>query len=332
MKDLTASLRQISNIIKKCIDITDEAGNIIFSSDCTRIGSRNKDAKRTNSIHNSIALGLYIHMDGSSVEEIGLAKLILKDLIAEVTADNYQQLLINIMDGHKYSGDLCSKFHIPVNRDYKVYCVSEITDEHFHDTYTLVWNSFYESSHIWVFPYDNNIVLLTEADNLNDNTSQTANTIKDMINSEMYIDVCIGVGNSYAGLFNISKSYIEAKEAIRVGKKFNYPYDIYIYKDLLTERIISSLTKESLKEFISEMLARNIDEALNEEMVKTIQVMFKNNLNISDSSRALYIHRNTLLYRIEKIQKITGIDIRKFEDAVVLKLYLIMQSINIDID
>jgi len=330
MKDLTASLKQISKIINKSVDITNEAGVIIYSSHCQRVGNIVENSGEISGFHNCLIHGLYIHMVDSSSEEMGLVKLILKDAITEVTAINYQQLLINIMNGYKYNEDCCKRFNIPFNEDYIVYCISKIDNEFFDDAYTLILNSFYENDHFWVLPYEDNIVVLELVDDLLHNINKTASIIKDMINTEMYIDICIGVGNIKKGILNIRQSYNEASEAIEIGKKFNYPNDIYVYKDLLAERIISNLTEETLKELVRDMLVRNLDKIMDEEIIKTIYAMFKNNLNISDSSKSLYIHRNTLLYRIEKIQKITGIDIRKFEDAVILKLYLIVNSLNVD--
>jgi carbohydrate diacid regulator len=164
------------------------------------------------------------------------------------------------------------------------------------------------------------MLMLERLDDEIDSIESNARMIKDMINAELYTQVYIGIGNTCLGLMNIKDSMEQGWEAIKVGRMFNLPDDIFMFRDILPERIISLIPEEKCEELAGRILSDETNHVLDGEMIRTVEVFFKNNLNISDSARILYIHRNTLLYRLDKLQKATGLDVRKFEDAVTFKL------------
>ena len=325
MKNLTTSIKKIADIVKKNVYIASEMGHITHSSDAsiegTVIGSFDLSCCKLLDAGNK----LYICIDNGSPEEIELVKLILQDELSEGTADNCQQFLINIVDGTDVPEEYYRRFNLPFDDRYRVYCISVPKGELFHDAYSLVSNSFYGDDNIWVFPYENDIILLEKSDNTLDRAGSNAEMIRDMANTEIYAHVYIGIGNAYEGILNIRQSFREAKEAIRIGRLYNLPREIFILKDLLAERIVSLIPRDRVEELAGNVLKGDINSVLDGEMIRTVETFFKSNLNVSDSSRILYIHRNTLLYRLDKLEKATGLDIRKFEDAVVFKLSYLLK-------
>lgn len=327
MKDITTSLKMLSETIKKTIDITNRTGFIMYSSDSVRVGSVVNNFDCISSLSLDKRHNLFIHIENTDMEVSQLVRLILKDKIPEGAAENYQQFLTNIMDGYNYSEEDCRQFKLPYNCNYIVYCIGLFSEEYFNNAYSLISNSFCENNSFRVFPSGNNIIVLEKVDNFTDSVRTNAETIKDIVNSELYTDVWIGIGNIHTGIMSIGKSLYEAREAARIGKLFNIPKGIYIFRDILIERMVAQIPGDKVQELINEIFLENIGQALDEELIRTAQIMFQNNLNISDSSKVLYIHRNTLLYRLDKIQKHTGLDIRRFEDAVIFKLGLLLKSI-----
>jgi len=123
---------------------------------------------------------------------------------------------------------------------------------------------------------------------------------------------------------DVSKSYKEAKMALDVGKIFYAEKDVVAYSTLGIGRLIYQLPVNLCKIFIDEIFGDNDLSDLDEESLTTIQKFFENNLNVSETSRQLFVHRNTLVYRIEKLQKSTGLDLRCFEDALTFKIALMV--------
>lgn len=153
---------------------------------------------------------------------------------------------------------------------------------------------------------------------------QIAHTIEDMINTEIMINVKISIGTVVQELKDVSKSYKEAKMALDVGKIFYSERNIIAYTTLGIGRLIYQLPVNLCKMFIEEIFGDHIPDDLDEETLHTINKFFENNLNISETSRQLFLHRNTLVYRIEKLQKSIGLDIRTFDDALTFKIALMV--------
>lgn len=153
---------------------------------------------------------------------------------------------------------------------------------------------------------------------------KTARTIVDMVNSEAMVSVKVSYGTIVEDLKEISKSYKEAQMAMDVGKIFYNEKTIVGYNTLGIGRLIYQLPTSLCELFMKEIFGDNIPDNLDEEMLATINKFFENNLNVSEASRQLYIHRNTLVYRIEKLMKSTGLDIRNFDDALTFKIALMV--------
>jgi carbohydrate diacid regulator len=123
---------------------------------------------------------------------------------------------------------------------------------------------------------------------------------------------------------HLSQSYKEAQLAMEVGRIFLPDRHVLSYDRLGIGRLIFQLPVNLCKVFLHETFARNIFEELDEETMLTIRHFFENDLNISETARQLFIHRNTLVYRLEKLQKTTGLDIRKFDEAMTFKIAMMV--------
>ncbi|MBQ7066206.1 MAG: helix-turn-helix domain-containing protein [Lachnospiraceae bacterium] len=153
---------------------------------------------------------------------------------------------------------------------------------------------------------------------------EVCRTIVDMINSEAMIKVKVAYGNIVEELKDVSKSYKEAKMALDVGKIFYVDKDVVSYGTLGIGRLIYQLPVNLCQMFIEEIFGQQRPDNLDEETLTTVNTFMENNLNVSETARKLFVHRNTLLYRLEKLQKSTGLDIRVFDDALTLKIALMV--------
>ena len=151
-----------------------------------------------------------------------------------------------------------------------------------------------------------------------------ANEILAMLKGEGLKDFHIAYGTIISDMKEVSKSYKEAKLALDVGKIFFTEKDIVAYNTLGIGRLIYQLPIPLCKMFIREIFEGKSPDNFDDETLTTINKFFENSLNVSETSRQLYIHRNTLVYRLDKIQRITGLDLRVFEDAITFKIALMV--------
>ena len=133
----------------------------------------------------------------------------------------------------------------------------------------------------------------------------------------MYKRQVVGIGTVVDSIKDLARSFKEAQVALEVGKVFDTEKTIVSYNNLGIARLIYQLPTTLCEMFLKEVFKRGSIESLDHETLFTIQRFFENNLNVSETSRKLFVHRNTLVYRLEKIKKITGLDLREFEDAIV---------------
>lgn len=153
---------------------------------------------------------------------------------------------------------------------------------------------------------------------------KTANVILDMLNTEAMSKVHIAFGTIVNDIREVSKSYKEAKMALDVGKIFYSEKNIVAYSKLGIGRLIYQLPIPLCQMFIKEIFDGKSPDEFDDETLSTINKFFENSLNVSETSRQLYIHRNTLVYRLDKLQKSTGLDLRVFDDAITFKIALMV--------
>ncbi|MGI6107475.1 MAG: PucR family transcriptional regulator [Lachnospiraceae bacterium] len=173
---------------------------------------------------------------------------------------------------------------------------------------------------------EKNIILVHElkaTENYEDLT-KTAQMIVDMLNTEAMSQVHVAYGTIVPELKDVSRSYKEAKMALDVGKIFYSEQNVAAYNKLGIGRLIYQLPIPLCRMFIKEIFQGKSPDDFDEETLNTINKFFENSLNVSETSRQLYIHRNTLVYRLDKLQKTTGLDLRVFDDAITFKIALMV--------
>ena len=153
-----------------------------------------------------------------------------------------------------------------------------------------------------------------------------ARQIEETLKTELFIKTVIGIGTVAEHLRSLADSYKEAQTAIDVCKVFDTEKSIINYENLGIGRLIYQLPTTLCDIFLSEVFKKNSIDSLDQETLFTINKFFENNLNVSETSRKLFVHRNTLVYRLEKIKKLTGLDLREFDHAIVFKVALMVRK------
>ena len=173
---------------------------------------------------------------------------------------------------------------------------------------------------------EKNIILVKEVkqNETYEDLNKTAKIILDMLNTEAMTKVYVSYGTVVSEIKDVSRSYKEAKMALDVGKIFYSGRNVVAYNNLGIGRLIYQLPMPLCKMFIKEIFEGKSPDDFDEETLATINKFFENNLNVSETSRQLYIHRNTLVYRLDKLQKTTNLDLRVFEDAITFKIALMV--------
>ncbi|MDR3598646.1 helix-turn-helix domain-containing protein [Clostridium sp.] len=204
--------------------------------------------------------------------------------------------------------------------------IKEVMPEIKEDTYFITINlkdkviealdvlkNIYNSTDVIILNYEDTIVLIGVFEDINEHVSSISETVYVSLYEKCYLSYCRI--QDYESIYNL---YNENMYKINLAKKYNLSIMIFGSNSLLFEKIMDKLNEE-----IKEKILSNFDEnfsKLDEDMIKTIEVFFKLDLNLSEASKGLYVHRNTLIYRLDKIEKYTGYDIRKFNDAVLFKI------------
>ncbi len=191
----------------------------------------------------------------------------------------------------------------------------------------LLGGMFSTQSGDYITAVDESNVILIKALEIGEDygaVERTAQTIVDMMNTEAMMNVRVAYGTIVNELKDVSKSYKEAKMALDVGKIFYVERKVNSYSALGIGRLIYQLPVNLCKIFINEIFGAEAPLDFDDETLTTINKFFENNLNVSETSRQLYVHRNTLVYRIEKLEKSTGLDIRTFDDALTFKIALMV--------
>ena len=189
-----------------------------------------------------------------------------------------------------------------------------------------------------LFPDRNNdfVLSVSESDlvlvkQLQENTEsreliRQARMIEEAIANELNIRTVIGIGTISGHIRELARSYKEAQVAIEVGKVFETEKTIINYENLGIGRLIYQLPTTLCEMFLQEVFKKNPIDSLDQETLFTINKFFENNLNVSETARKLFVHRNTLVYRLEKIKKLTGLDLREFDDAITFKVALMVKK------
>lgn len=235
-------------------------------------------------------------------------------------------VLDNILPGDIYAKARELHFNSGVNR--VVFLIRVLSGNDI-SVYDIIQNLFPDKHKDFIFNInEKDIVLVKEVrDNIESkDLEKLANSIVDTLSGEFYTPSSVGIGTIVPGIKDLAKSFREAHVALEVGKVFDTEKNVVNYDNLGIARLIYQLPPTLCNMFLGEVFKRGSIESLDQETLFTIQRFFENNLNVSETSRKLFVHRNTLVYRLEKIKKLTGLDLREFDDAIVFKVALMVKK------
>ncbi len=186
----------------------------------------------------------------------------------------------------------------------------------------MISNIFPDRERNIIVEMDNNTVAYLVELNEDENSQifmEYSKQIADTIEEELMVTVKTGIGSIASNLGQMALSYQNAATAVSVGSIFEFENKNFDFNTLGIGKMIYNSEKRILEDFLRETVSKKTFELLDDEMIKTVRCFFTNNLNISETARQMYLHRNTLVYRIEKVLKLTGLDLRNFDDAVSFK-------------
>lgn len=220
------------------------------------------------------------------------------------------------------------KLHIAIEARRVVFMI-ETKYEKDNNALETVKNLFAVNTKDFITAVDEKNIILVKELKENDGADELNNTAKilvDMLNTEAMTQVRVSYGTIVTDIKELSKSYKEAKMALDVGRIFYAERSIVAYSTLGIGRLIYQLPLPLCEMFMKEVFGDELPDTFDDETLFTIYKFFENNLNVSETARQLYVHRNTLVYRLEKLQKSTGLDIRVFDDALTFKIALMVVS------
>jgi len=211
----------------------------------------------------------------------------------------------------------------------RVVLLIRIPDHNDTNAFDVVYNLFPDREKDFVLNINEDNIALVKEVRHNIETKdleKLARSIADALGTELYANAYVGIGTTVTGIRSLPRSFKEAQISLEVGKVFDTEKTIISYDNLGIARLIYQLPTTLCDMFLREVFKRGSIETLDHETLFTIQRFFENNLNVSETSRKLFVHRNTLVYRLEKIKKLTGLDLREFDDAIVFKVALMVKK------
>lgn len=343
-------IHQMRDAIDRTVGVIDESGTVISCSELERIGEQNKtlitdifnsndpiilDGTTYLSFDSRLRHEYAIFVDGEDELAEKYARILSVSFgsIKQFYDEKYDRsnfvknvILDNILPGDIYIKARELRFNSDATR---VVLLIRITGSEDATVFDVIQNLFPDRNKDFVVNIsETDIALVKEVNPDVDpkDLENLAHSIADALSAEFYSSAQVGIGTTVIGLKDLSRSLKEAQVALEVGKVFDTEKDIISYDNLGIARLIYQLPTTLCEMFLSEIFKRGSIDSLDQETLFTIQRFFENNLNVSETSRKLFVHRNTLVYRLEKIKKITGLDLREFDDAIVFKVALMVKK------
>ncbi|MEG2082050.1 MAG: helix-turn-helix domain-containing protein [Oscillospiraceae bacterium] len=341
---------QMKDAIGRIVGVTDEMGVIIACSELGQIDSM-KDGVQAERMANSQSFvrggytfkgfssnkrnDFYVFVEGTDdmADKFAAMLAIAAQSLKQFHDEKFDRLnfiknvvMDNIMPGDIYAKAREMHFATDIPRVVLIIRVSQQKDM---STFDVVQNLFPDKQKDFVFnTSETDTVLIKELKKgiETKDIEKLAASIVDTLNVEYYIKSTIGIGTQIVNIKDLANSFKEAQIALEVGKVFDTERTIVNYEHLGVARLIYQLPTTLCEMFLKEVFKQGSIESLDQETLFTIQSFFENNLNVSETSRGLFVHRNTLVYRLEKIRKITGLDLREFDDAIVFKVALMVKK------
>lgn len=343
-------IHQMRDTIDRTIGVIDESSVIIACSELGKIGEVNENVALEDFASPDLfqaedytfkAFGgrpraeYAVFVAGTDPEAQKYAKILAVSLnsIKQYYDEKYDRgnFIKNVILDNILPGDIYLKSHeLHFDSDVSRVCMLiKITDKNDISAYDVLQNLFPDKNKDFIINVnETDIALVKEIKpNIDEkDLDKLANSIVDTLSSEFYTHCTVGIGTVVGSIKELARSFKEAQVALEAGKVFDTEKAIVSYNNLGIARLIYQLPTTLCDMFLKEVFKRGSIDSLDHETLFTIQRFFENNLNVSETSRKLFVHRNTLVYRLEKIKKITGLDLREFEDAIVFKVALMVKK------
>ncbi|MDE6592426.1 MAG: helix-turn-helix domain-containing protein [Oscillospiraceae bacterium] len=343
-------IHQMRDTMDCIIGVVDSAGTIIACSELTKIGSSNefvtmdlndshdvfvRDGYTYKPFGSHIKPDFAVFVEGTDENAAKYANIMAITLssIKQYYDEKYDRnnFIKNVVLDNVLPGDIVVKarelhFSSDVNR---VVFLIRILSSNDVSAYDVIQNLFPDKTKDFVFNItESDIVLVKEIKSNveSKDLEKLARSISDTLSGEFYTRVNVGIGTSVLGVKDLARSFKEAQIALEVGKVFDTDKSVVSYDNLGIARLIYHLPTTLCETFLQEVFKKNSIESLDHETLFTIQKFFENSLNVSETSRKLFVHRNTLVYRLEKIKKLTGLDLREFDHAIIFKIALMVKK------
>jgi len=343
---------QIKEATDRCIGIIDDQGYVITCSELQLIGSRlddfqnlsydSSDSVCVTGTRTYKVLGPYstkfdyaVFVDGC--DETARMNCLMAAVAFNEVKKSYEEkhnkaaFLKNIISDNILPGDVYVRtkelhFVPDVPRALLLVRQNERADV---ASVEVLQNLFTDKQHDFVISVNETDIVVIKEMPGGENPAEVraiAESIESTLSSELQIKCIIGIGTTAKHLRELADRYKEAQIAIDVGKVFDSDKTIISYENLGIGRIIYQLPTTLCEMFLNEVFKKSPLETLDDDTLDTISKFFENNLNVSETSRKLYVHRNTLVYRLEKIKKLTGLDLREFDHAIVFKVAMMVKQ------
>ena len=343
-------VHQMRDTMDRVIGVIDETASIIACSDLSKIGTTSdyytvefgdshdvfvRDGYTYKPFGPHIKADYAVFVEGTDEIAARYASILAISLssIKQYYDEKYDRnnfiknvVLDNILPGDIYIKARELHFNIDVSRVALLVRVVSTNDV---SAYEVIQNLFPDKQKDFVFNIsETDIVLIKEikAGIDSKDLEKLARSIVDTLSSEFYTKAVVGIGTAVVGVKDLARSFKEAQIALEVGKVFDTDESIVSYDNLGIARLIYQLPTTLCETFLKEVFKTGSIDSLDHETLFTIQRFFENNLNVSETSRKLFVHRNTLVYRLEKIKKLTGLDLREFDDAIIFKIALMVKK------
>lgn len=347
---LQSTIDGLKNIIRRELSVAEREGKIVATTEESMVNTviENADIFIQSPAENQLVQGYQYFkvFDNGSPEYIVMINGEDEEAyrIGKITAFQIQNLLVAYkerFDGDNFIKNLlldnlllvdiysrAKKLRIENNVPRVVFLIETEIDKEF-NVVEIVRSIFPTKQKDFVTAVDEKSIILVKELKEKDSKEeidQISKHIYDTLSAEAMTSVYVAIGTVVNDLKNVSASYKEAKMALEVGKIFEENKKIVNYEQLGIGRLIYQLPAPLCEMFINEVLHGLSMDQFDEETLTTVNKFFENNLNVSETSRQLYIHRNTLVYRLDKLQKMTGLDLRNFDDAIIFKIMLMVSK------
>ena len=339
---------QMKDAVDRVVGVIDETGTVISCSELGQIGEVREGVATvrqtagdafvrdgyayhqfSNAKHNDYAV--FVEGTDTTAEQFAAMLSISLQSIKQYHDEKFDKsnFIKNVVLDNILPGDIYAKareLHFATDVSRVVFIVRVISGGDI-SAYDVVSSLFPDKQKDFVFNIsETDTVLVKEIRKGIDRTDmeKLAASIVDTLSGEHYIKAVVGIGTPIANVKDLATSFKEAQIAMEVSKVFDTEKQIIRYDNLGIARLIYQLPMPLCKMFIKEIFDGKSPDDFDEETLVTIDKFFENSLNVSETSRQLFIHRNTLVYRLDKLQKSTGLDLRVFEDAITFKIALMV--------